>query len=331
MPLFSDNHLRVLKEDLKYTNRVAFAAGTRKNLIIQWESFLLFCMYFKFLCLPASTQTLQIYAQFLSRTFKSVDSIKNYISGIKTMHLLIGYPVEQINGFVLNLSLRGLTRVKMHCVKKAEAITPEILLQISSILNFEDFNDKVFWCLFLFAFFLLARKSNLVPTSQADIFDKKCLLKKDVTDRGEYLIVRFRWTKTIQYGERCLELPLIQIKDSVLCPVQAYHSMCKEEEISKDSPLFVLSNKKAVTYAQFQNKLRLCIRKIGLDPNCFSTHGFRRGGTTLAFRAHISSDKIKLMGDWKSDCYRQYLAFDLKDKLSIAKELRQYLKHSYAS
>ena len=94
--------------------------------------------------------------------------------------------------------------------------------------------------------------------------------------------------------------------------------MCKEVEISKDSPLFVLSNKKAVTNAQFQNKLRLCIRKIGLDPNCFSTHGFRRGGTSLAFRAHISSDKIKLMGDWKSDCYRQYLAFVINRKRTKA-------------
>ena len=62
----------------------------------------------------------------------------------------------------------------------------------------------------------------------------------------------------------------------MLCPVQAYHSMCKE--VSKDSSLFVLSNKKAVTYAQFQNQLRHCIRKFGLDPNCFSMHWFRRGG-----------------------------------------------------
>ena len=66
------------------------------------------------------------------------------------MHLFLCYPVEQVINLVLDLSLRGLTRVKMHCVKKA--ITPEILLQISSVLNFGDVNDKVFWCVFLFAF-----------------------------------------------------------------------------------------------------------------------------------------------------------------------------------
>ena len=330
MPLFSENHLQVLKEDLKYSNKAAFAAGTRKNLIIQWESFLLFCMYFRFRSLPVSTQILQLYAQFLSRTLKSVDSIKNYISGIKTMHLILGFPVEQINSFVLNLSLRGLTRVKMHCVKKAEAITPETLLQISSVLNLEDDSDKVFWCLFLFAFFLLARKSNLVPTSQADILNKKCLLKIDVSDKGEYLIVRFRWTKTIQYGERILDLPLIQIKNSILCPVQAYRNMCNKIKLIEDSPLFVLPNRKVLTYMHFLRKLKHCIKEIGLDPGSFSTHGFRRGGATLAFPAKIPSDKIKMMGDWKSDCYRQYLAYDLKDKLLVAKELRHYLlQHSY--
>ena len=69
------------------------------------------------------------------------------------MPLILCFPVEQNHSFVLNLSLRGLTRVKMHCVKKAGAITPEILLQISSVLNLEDDSDKFFWCVFLFAFF----------------------------------------------------------------------------------------------------------------------------------------------------------------------------------
>ena len=54
------------------------------------------------------------------------------------------------------------------------------------------------------------------------------------------------------------------------------------------------------------------------------------GGATLAFQAKTPSDKIKMMGDWKSECYRQYLAYDLKDKLLVAKELRHYLlQHSY--
>ena len=52
--------------------------------------------------LPVSTNTLQLFAQFLSRSFKSTEPIKNYINGVKTMHLILGYSVEHINKFVLN-------------------------------------------------------------------------------------------------------------------------------------------------------------------------------------------------------------------------------------
>ena len=53
-----------------------------------------------------------------SRNFRSVDSIKNYIADVETMHLIIGYPVEQIDSFVLNLPLKGIARRIRHCVKK---------------------------------------------------------------------------------------------------------------------------------------------------------------------------------------------------------------------
>ena len=60
--LFSDEQLHSLKNDLKKSRRQAFAEGTNKNLTIQWESFLLFCFYFKLTYLPAETDTLGLYA-----------------------------------------------------------------------------------------------------------------------------------------------------------------------------------------------------------------------------------------------------------------------------
>lgn len=92
----------VLRQDLTKSLKSAFADGTNQNLRIQWESFILFCLYFKLCFLPASTTTLQMYCQFLSRSFKSIDSIKNYVSGVKTMHLYLGYNIDHINGYLLN-------------------------------------------------------------------------------------------------------------------------------------------------------------------------------------------------------------------------------------
>ena len=61
----------------------AYAEGTYKNLRIQLESFLLFSEYYKLEPFPVDVKTLYLYAQFLSRSFKSVQSVRNYLSAVK--------------------------------------------------------------------------------------------------------------------------------------------------------------------------------------------------------------------------------------------------------
>ena len=310
---------------MKASRKKAYAQGTAKNLKIQWESFLLFCIYFGLAYLPASTETLSLYTQFLSRTFDSVHSIKNYVSGVKSMHYLLGYQVEHINDFLINLGLKGIARSNPHSVKQAKPITPEILLNIASRLNLSKTHDKVFWCLFLFAFFLFARKSNLVPTTKDDVENKRCLLRKDVVLQHDMLIVSFRYSKTIQFGERILETPLVRIKDSVLCPVKAFQNMCSATFVEPDEPLFSVPNKGCISYSQFQAKLKQTISKIGLNPDDFSTHSFRRGGTSYSFKAGVPADLIQLHGDWKSDAYKKYLALTIDDKIRVAESMRNHI------
>ena len=324
----SDCQLQNLRQDLKTSTKAAYAEGSRRNLKVQWESFLLFCTYFSFISLPASTETLQLFAQFLSRTFKATDSIKNYIAGVKTMHLLLGFKVDHINNFILNLSIKGMAKLKPYCIKQAAPMTPEILFKLASVMDFKNPDSVVYWCLFLFAFFLLARKSNLVPTSTNDLLSKRFLMKKNVEVHKSFLIVNLTWTKTIQIGERVLQMPLVPIKGSILCPVRAYKKMCKLIPSSDESPLFVLSNNKIVSYNMFQRKLRFLLQKAGLDSAKYSTHSFRRGSTTLLFRAEVPADQIQLMGDWRSDAYKKYLSYDLSDKIKISKVMSKFINSS---
>lgn len=289
---------------------------------------MIFCIYFNLTSLPASTETLQLFAQFLSRTFKSSQSIKNYLNGVRNMHLLLGYPVEHINRFVLNLSLKGIAKLNPYCLQQSEPITPKILLKMANVLDLSNDTDIVFWCLFLFAFFLLARKSNLVPSSHRDIKMKHYLLREDVEEFKNHLIITMTWTKTIQTGERKLQIPLIRIKNNILCPVLAYKNMCKCISASSKDPLFLLPNKKPITYYQFQSKLRECINTIGLNPQNFSTHSFRRGGATLLFQAGVPAEKIQLQGDWHSDAYKRYLQYTLDDKIEVSKAMTEYISIS---
>ena len=143
------------------------------------------------------------------------------------MHHLLGYSTSNINDFLINLTLRGINRQNPHLVKQAKHITPEILLKIHGVLDFSIKSDVVFWCLFLFAFFLFARKSNLVPDSE-NYVHKKFLLREDVQICDNVLVVNIKWSKTIQFGERMLKIPLLEIPGSDLCPLKAFKSMCKQ-------------------------------------------------------------------------------------------------------
>ena len=57
-------------------------------------------------------------------------------------------------------------------------------------------------------------------------------------------------------------------------------------------------------YNKLQSRLKSLIQKIGLNPQEYSSHGFRRAGCTFAFRAKVPSDLIQLQGDWRSDAYK---------------------------
>ena len=104
-----------------------------------------------------------MYAQLLNRSFHSVSSIKNYLSGMKTLHILLDIEYPQNNMTQLDLLLRGISHCKQHVVKKAMPITPNILMDMYRYLNFSDSFDLVFWTLCFLMFFLIARKIEYDP------------------------------------------------------------------------------------------------------------------------------------------------------------------------
>jgi site-specific recombinase XerD len=85
--------------------------------------------------------------------------------------------------------------------------------------------------------------------------------------------------------------------------------------------LFLLPNGKPVTYYLFQNKLRQVLNDLGFDSSLYSSHSFRRGFATLAFKNNISSDEIQILGDWHSDVYKRYISLSIEDKCKIMKDI----------
>ena len=119
--------------------------------------------------------------------------------------------------------------------------------------------------------------------------------------------MRLHWTKTRQAASSCLELPLVRFPGSKLCPVMAIKQMFGMFRADLAGPAFVHKDSQSWTYSEYNKKLK-SISDIGHNPKYFASHSVRRGGTTQ-FRVRVLDKLIKLMGDWKSDCYLDYLQF----------------------
>lgn len=168
------------------------------------------------------------------------------------------------------------------------------------------------WALFLVAFFSFLRKSNLVVENTRSVPSLKVLRRSNLILNEHTAYLRILETKTIQFAQRSLNIPLPVIPGSMLCPVAALHNHLKLNQVPDSAPLFSVHSSgsesfQAISYSQFSRFLAKSLQAIGANSSTFSPHSFRRGGATFAFDCGLPAELIKLQGDWRSDAYLVYL------------------------
>jgi len=301
----------LLTEETEEAARNAYAEGTRRNLVIQWDTYLEFCEYFRIKqIVPATSEVLSNYITYLARGMKSPDTIQNYISGVKSIHTLMGEKTEQFDDMKAKLVLKGVAKQLKHTKKRAEPITPGLLLEMREVVNWEEEVEVASWSAALLAFFTMMRKSNLVAESAKHVDKNKQLLRGDIKLGEETLMVYSKWSKTNQDGKRSVALPVAAHSRTEICPVEAYRGMTTKIPGKADGPAFIWRKHgkvKPLSYRKWQSTFRGWLSQIGQDPHLFSSHSFRRGGATWAFKVQVPGEMIQKMGDWRSDCYKQYL------------------------
>ena len=318
-----------LKRDLRRTQRQAFASGTLQNLKCQWKKFSTFAALSGISNLPITTDELCLYIQFLTRTLSSPTSVRNYVSGLKTLHSMLHIPFPSSDDISIRLTLRGLDRSVSHVPKRAHPITVRILAQIYELIDLHDPFQCVVWTLFLFMFYLFSRKSQFVPVSCTPQHMSKLVCRQDVEFNNGVLQVTFYWTKTRQTGGEPLIIPLVPVPGSPLCPVSAYFNMLESVPARPNDPLFVVPTSggllRPIVYKMFHQILRAYLSTIGLDSSQYSSHSFRRGGATFAFSIGVSGELIQSQGDWRSDAYKVYLEMDISDRVKVAKTMAHHV------
>ena len=166
-------------------------------------------------------------------------------------------------------------------------------------------------------FFLLLRKCNLVPDSTPKFDAGKQLTRNDIQFFEDHAKVTLRWTKTRQSGNKPLSFALPCIQNSLLCPVTALKRLFALVPTDPSKSCFLRTNGTCYTYAMLQKKLSWISDKLGLEEK-LTSHSLRSGGATMAFLAGVPSELIKILGDWKSDCYLKYIRLPLTARLAAS-------------
>ena len=321
-------HFNQLLVDVKASKRKAYAAGTMINLKTQWKTYFMFCIYFELDPFALSSTNICAYLQFISRSLSSYSSVINYLGAVKVLCNLLDltYPKQDMD---LKLTLKGLRRTMAKEVKQAQPITPNILLDMFSVIDIHDPGHITYWCAFLFLYFLMFRSSQLFPKTTNVSLLCKVLKRKDVTIVNDMCFVSVNWSKTIQYKQKKVTIPLRRLVGSPLCPVAAFELMCELVPASAESVAFgsTRGGYSPILYGQFQKKLRKFLTAANYDAAAYSSHSFRRGAATWAFKNGVPEHMIKLYGDWSSDAYRRYLDVDLSQKVKVFDCMARLDKH----
>ena len=287
----------------------AFAKSTIKTYKSQTLSFLKFCMHYGVQSLPASQETLCSYLAFLSRTL-SASSIKGYMNAVRLLHIEAGLKNPIAQNWELSMIQRGISRLMGKPPKQKLPITVRMLTDSHRTLQNSP-SDHAFWFACLVAFFGFLRKSTLLPQSE-EFRSGKYIARSDVVDITLHsFLVRVRFTKTIQFGQRILELPYVSCTDIRLCPVRALLTHFGFSPLAQSRPLFnYMENgvERFFSNSFFMFRLRTGLRATGHPASDISCHSFRRGGASLAYRVGLSATDIKQRGDWRSNAYERYLS-----------------------
>ena len=253
------------------------------------------------------------------------------------MHKEFSLPNPIQDNSVVKSLLQGIKRVKGGEVNQKLPITPEILLGIRSKLNLRHSFDASFWAVCLVAFYGLFRKSHLLSTSNQLFDPTKQFTLGDFTFHPWGLLLKVVWSKTIQFRERVVYIPIPRIPNSPLCAFQAVVNAFGFIQTAKRTcHAFSWIDHKSLlvhclTYRSFLAKLKTCLGLLGYDTTKYAGHSFRRGGASFAFQAGVPVELIKMLGDWKSDSVLLYLTVPLHIRLQTINRMSKHITNKYTS
>ena len=296
-----------LENEVAAYRTLTYADNTKKSYSTHLKQYFKFCTMIGRPPVPAPQEMIAQYAAFLARRLKPV-SVRQYMNIIRLLHLEASLPNPMQDNWYIRTTLTGIERMHGVPVKRRTPVTPQLLMDMSRLLNLSVLYDGMFWAASLLMFYGLLRKSNLFPNDKKGFDGKKQFMRSDFATKADgSIIVNVKYSKTNQFQKRPFELSLLPF-NHLLSPGAAVNHAFRVCRLPPDAPAFVSCELGTpMTGSNFNTTLKQLVKRMGLDPSTYSSHSFRRGGASWALRCGIPGEIVQQLGDWQSDCYKQYL------------------------
>jgi len=241
-------------------------------------------------------------------------SIRVYLNGIGTMHVLHGHPNPIEGESLVWRAYLGVKRLQGGEAKQTTRlpITVELLLQLERWQNFESTEGKMvraaMWlgtCGLLRAgeFTVRDKNSVLVRRRHLSFHDEEGSALTLLSTQIAYMQLKLARNKTEQYGAGAT---IIISHPRAVSAMTTYLKASPNSE--KDDPLLSLKDGRPLTYSFLMERVHSLLLSAGVEElDRYKGHSFRRGGATSLHLAGLPDSTIKAMGRWRSFTFATYV------------------------
>ena len=290
---------------LRYNTQRTYTAAQRQ--------YLNFCHKYGIPPIPADESVLLRYIAHMhsvpgrNSTSLSHNTMQVYLSAVRSLHVLSGYPPPALSTPRITLALKSVAAQGSQPVKKL-AITYTFLCQLLSKLP-QTYDAAVWRAALLLGYAgglrgseytLFVDSSNNTVVHEPPRIDAVRFGNHEGMCYMVYKVVKSKTTIHPFYK-------YIACNSKVMCPVcQMYSYLCIRaagRSLSPDAPLFQFSDGNPLTKQLLNAGIKSLVAGCGVDPTNYSSHSLRIGILSCGHAAGMSDQQLASLGNWRSDAF----------------------------
>ena len=257
------------------------------------------------------------------------ESIRNYLSAIRSEHLVRGYCPEGLMPDLLNQFLDGMKKLGNQEGKSRErgAVTMERLLIIRQWIKLNIVGKglrAVLWMACAWLFWGALRPNEALSLAHDKFAVDRTLQGRDVREgsvRDEEgkvwncLFLKIKKPKEAKGADT--EIELIE-NGSKSCPWKAwiFFKKTKEARVKSFEPILRKPDGSLVTVKDIQEVLDGSLGHLIGKKEFLSTHSFRAGLATELAQQGMEDEDIMRQGRWKSSAFQSYVKLGRRNRTS---------------